>query len=906
MRIPFKTVLAAMALAASAAVSAHAAESFLQAHAPVFSSGGEFPGAKGGAEVVDDELRLHYDFNGGGRYVSARFALTERPKAKTVSFEANMPDSTEVTVRVVDATGQTFQRRFIGSTDGEWMPFSLAVDGIGAHWGGAGDGKLHLPLTGLAFLAENTINSSGVLRVRNISFSEQALTSQKAPGLPFDEAAAEASRLRDEIACALPNLERRGLGAKTRSSLAVMDYFQSWIQEDVARGFTNRAEREMRELVSVGCDAKSRIQAIAEGKVRDFPVPHFVTGPTEMSHAQIVGTREWPDGRRERGNVMLTGFGHLGRVQREQGKLPPIGNNIIQMEIGPKSVLKDEHVVDTNGLAAFFRAAELGARENVQVCLLLSPHYFPQWALKKWPHLSGCAGGFFKYCVHDENAQSVIEKYLRTVIPLVRGNPALHSVCLSNEPAQGRFGPECALRKKWPIWLERRYGTVAAMNAKWGTSYASFADVPMPKDFKNNPATPAMLEFVRFNRRAFAAFHRRMAKVIHELAPELPVHAKIMIDAGFEKSATAYSVDPAAFALLGTYNGNDAHVAYRGDRTLGDNMRGWVHDWWAMEAGYDYQRSAADKPVFNTENHIIDDREKRFVPGRHVYAALWQNAVHGQSATALWAWERVFDNGRSDFNGLILERPVCLAAWAHAALDLSRLADALAPIQNQEPTILLHHSLSSDVLGKPSVFLSCYRAASFLGQPLGVATEDMLAEFARTGIRKRPLASARVVLLPSVTHMPDSARDGLKKLEAQGVKVIACRGKPKFDDCCRPRNADDFSFLDAPTEKGLSLLFAERAAGWSLPDFPRVRSVDSEKGVYGVESHGYRTNGVSRVTFINHLAKPVRVRLEKPGHDLLSGTDVPKIFDLPSGVPMFISYPSGHELNDSERKQWNR
>ena len=295
----------------------------------------------------------------------------------------------------------------------------------------------------------------------------------------------------------------------------------------------------------------------------------------------------------------------------------------------------------------------------------------------------------------------------------------------------------------------------------------------MPKDFRGNPATPATLDFVRFSRESFAAFHRRMADVIHELAPELPVHAKIMIFADFGNNATSYSVDPAAFAQLGAYNGNDAYVSYRGDQTRGDNTRGWVHDWWTMEAGYDYQRSAADKPIFNTENHIISDREKRFIPGRHVYAALWQNAVHGQSATTHWVWERAYDDGKSDFNGLILERPVCLAAWAHASLDLNRLADALAPIQNQEPTILLHRSLSSEILGRQGAFLSCYRAASFLGQPLGVVTEEMLAEYARTGVRARPLAAARVILLPRVTHLPDAARDGLKKLAAQGVKVLA-------------------------------------------------------------------------------------------------------------------------------------
>ena len=451
MKLSALSALAAVLLAGNT----FAAESFLGTHAPKFWHGGEFPGATGRVEVVQDELRLHYDFSGGGHYVAARFLLPELPKAKRIAFEANLPDSTEVTLRIVDSTGQTFQYGFSGSTDGDWEEFSFVTEGIGSRWGGANDGILHLPLVEFAMLAENRGGAKDVLRARNIRFFEHAERPQKAPELPFDKAAAEAGRLRDDLARALPSLEEQGLGAKTSASLAVMDYFYPWILEDIARGFTNRAVRETRELVMVGRDAKARLQAIAERKVRDEPVPHFVTGPVETSHAQIIGMREWTDGRCERGNVMLTGFGHFSKVQREQEKLPPLGNHIIQMEIGPWSVLKDEHVVDTNGFASFVRASMLGMQEDVQICLLLSPHYFPQWALKKWPHLSGCAGGFFKYCVHDEHAQGVIEKYLRTVIPLVRGFPTLHSICLSNEPEQGHFGPDCALRKKWPGWLER-------------------------------------------------------------------------------------------------------------------------------------------------------------------------------------------------------------------------------------------------------------------------------------------------------------------------------------------------------------------------------------------------------------------------------------------------------------------
>ena len=123
------------------------------------------------------------------------------------------------------------------------------------------------------------------------------------------------------------------------------------------------------------------------------------------------------------------------------------------------------------------------------------------------------------------------------------------------------------------------------------------------------------------------------------------------------------------------------------------------------------------------------------------------------------------------------------------------------------------------------------------------------------------------------------------------MKVFACQGTPAFDDCGAPRDADDFPCLDATSEKRLARLLVERSAAWGLPDFPRVREPGSERGVYGVESHGYRTNGVARVTFVNHLAKPVRVRLEKPGFDLLSGTDVPAAFELQPREPKFVEYP---------------
>ena len=862
-----KTVVACVLLGLTAQ-----AVDFIDGHPPSFYPGSEFPGATGALSVTKGEIKLDYDFSKGGHYVAARFELPEKPVAREVSLEADCGPGAHITLRFVDGTGQTFQAYLPGETDG-WETFTCRVQPSGSgHWGGANDGVFHQPLTGFTVIADNLTQdllggAKNSLKVRNIRFSEKETPGyfvKQRPNQTFAELARRVGNLRDDLARELPALEKKGLGAKTRATLSVMNDFLPWILEDVARGFTNRAVREAWEMVEIGEAAKARLQRIREGRETDAPVPHYVTSPIEISHAQMIAMREWPDGRRERGNVILNGFGHFTTIQRELDKMPPLGNHILQMEIGPNSFLPTETTVNTNAIRPFLETAARAAKENVQICLLLSPHYFPDWAKRKWPHLADCKGGFFRYCVYDPDARSVLEKSLRTVIPLIRGNPALHSVCLSNEPEQGFWGDHCILRREWPKWLAKRYGDVGALNAQWKTSYASLADVAMPSNHMHNAASPATLEFIRFSRASFTEFHTWMAGIVHEMAPELPVHAKIMIFAGFNDSATYYSVDPEDFAAFSQYNGNDAC-----DWPILGSSRGWAHDWWQMEAGYDYQRSCADKPIFNTENHIIMDRSGGDICGDHVYTALWQNTVHGQAASTLWCWERAYDDGKSDFNGLFLERPSCLEAWSHASLDINRLADRLAPIQNQEPPVLILWSIASQVLSgtRAGAFLKCYRAANTLGQSLGVATERMLAQYGRDGKAVRPLAAARVVLLPDARNIPAEVRAGLNRLAAAGVKIV---------EVDRTRG-----------EKVLERWLADQSAGWNLPDVPRVRAVDSDRGVHGVESRGYRADGKSYMTVVNHASRPVKARLPSAGTDLITGRAVPALVELPPLRPLF-------------------
>ncbi|MEZ5300901.1 MAG: hypothetical protein R3F11_09655 [Verrucomicrobiales bacterium] len=124
------------------------------AHDWGFSSGQEFPGATGSLGVAEDAgqpcLKLDGDFTGGGAYVAAIRNLGGIAAQETQAFRLRYktPDAASVGIQIVDASGQTHQRRdYPLAADGAWHDLELDPAKIagGEHWGGANDGKWHGP-----------------------------------------------------------------------------------------------------------------------------------------------------------------------------------------------------------------------------------------------------------------------------------------------------------------------------------------------------------------------------------------------------------------------------------------------------------------------------------------------------------------------------------------------------------------------------------------------------------------------------------------------------------------------------------------------------------------------------------------------------------------------------------------
>lgn len=123
-----------------------------------FTNGPEFPGAKGSLTIAKDEpqagqscLKLAGDFSGGGAYVAMVRDLAPLAGAADVPairMQVKSQHATGLGVQLVDATGQTHQRKGVKVTpDGAWHEVVLRPNEIagGEHWGGANDGKWHGP-----------------------------------------------------------------------------------------------------------------------------------------------------------------------------------------------------------------------------------------------------------------------------------------------------------------------------------------------------------------------------------------------------------------------------------------------------------------------------------------------------------------------------------------------------------------------------------------------------------------------------------------------------------------------------------------------------------------------------------------------------------------------------------------
>ncbi|MBX7255193.1 MAG: beta-galactosidase [Candidatus Hydrogenedentes bacterium] len=545
----------------------------------------------------------------------------------------------------------------------------------------------------------------------------------------------------------------------------VIESFLQYVREDVAeenlehqiRGL--KAARYIDALCSTSNAALARV--LRERTILE-PFPRYQTGPVEIR-----------DGNFYQGNqpIFFTGVGHFGQVRSDTPILTQYGLNIIQIEIGPNSVLPARGIVNADAIREnIVKALDNAAAHNVMVNVLISPHYFPEWALDEHPELRECGMGFLKYCIDAPESREILRQFVSVLMPIISGHPALHSICLSNEP---QYKGRCAYsRQAFHEWLQKRHSSLNAANAAYGTSYASFDDVPVPDDALNYAL---FFDWCCFNQDRFVAFHEFLRDEIRKYDANIPVHAKVMSQAFEEPGRFEAGIDYEAFPQLGTISGNDCWNDFETEKT-GEYQQRWL----IMAMNYTLQHSVAPaNPIFNSENHIIVDGDKHYIPACHIRTAYWLEALHGQGATTTWVWDR----GQSgDLAENILTRVDCVHGLGKIALDLNRLAPQVAALQHAKAEAAIFFSHASLL---PSRNYVEEAKAAFEGAYFTDTTFDFVTESQAVAGR---LKDYKLVLVPSASHVPQPVYEAFQEYLNAGGTLIVTDDSFACDEYGRPRN----------------------------------------------------------------------------------------------------------------------
>lgn len=556
----------------------------------------------------------------------------------------------------------------------------------------------------------------------------------------------------------------------------------------------------------------------------------------------------------EAGRPYLIGYGHFDQVQNDVAKLPDLGCNLIQVELGPRQLFPSPDVIDRGFISALQSLLDRAEREGVAVDLLLSPHYMPEWYIERHPHLKKRREGFLQHCIHAPETASLMRRFLRELLPPLAGRRALAAICLSNEPMNVEEPCDFAAQS-WRQFLRSRHGTIDLLNSRWGSEYSGFDGVLLPDPLDSAVrAHPSgrWTDFARFNREVFAGWHRMISEEVRATAPGIPVHAKQMAWSWLNGAEDRSGVDPLLFARSQNLAGYNSH--HSPPSVARPQAREWLQTLEALAV----LRGIGGRRIYNSEFHLAPDAAAEHIPGGHFYSALLSAAVHGQDAAVLWLWQRATkESGAPEYG--IYHRPVAVDAIGRASFDLNRLRPEIAALQEAEDEVAILESITSRTRTgdrSPDVRQRLFSALCMAGVRPVIITE--------TALEEGRLPKAGILLLPGVTHLSPEALSGLQSYRG---RLLVCADGPlelrdEYDQLIAfPRLSEAPQINPGrlpPAELAQRLLPVLRAAGAA----PLIRPVNKMgQPLENVVSHSVRSGDHLLVALCNYGAAPAEVRL---------------------------------------------
>jgi hypothetical protein len=600
---------------------------------------------------------------------------------------------------------------------------------------------------------------------------------------------AESARLLGELDGLLDKARAKGIDVSYPTvSRTVIHNFIGWSKRDLGASeapIVARGAGVADYLISCGQRAIAETRNLLINGTHK-PIPRYTPGSVQIRNGAFY---------QEDTPVFLNGFGHFSQVHRDIPIFNDYGFNMIQIIISPSCVRPDS--VATAPIKQLVSDLDSAAKHGIAVDLLIADT-FPGWVLEQNPDMKVDMGGSLCFNIQHPTARRILKRYLDALIPAIAKHPALFSICLTNEPSYNDDGP--ISQREFHRWLMRKHGTIAKLNTVYGTSYTNISDVPLPTRkgaFVGESPRPIWYDWCRYNMDRVIEHHRWMRDVIHSMAPDLRVHVKIqgrVFDGQWE---FPYGVDPEKFTRLGRITGGD-NWSYSRTGLHRDFAQGWRRQ--AMF--YDLQRSISpDNPIFNSENHPIQDANPKWVSGDHIRTMLWQGVMHGQGASTSWVWEHSIKQTGSIAQS-ILTRPNAVEASGRTALDMLRLGKEAVALQQAKADVAILFTPTSTPRNEAYLNESknAYRGLYFCDTPIRFVTDQMAYE--------GRLTDYRVLVAPGNTFLPDSTTEAVTRFVRNGGMLVMAGDAFTHDEYGHKRDRKSTSLLRNST--------ATRDTTWKL------------------------------------------------------------------------------------------
>lgn len=630
---------------------------------------------------------------------------------------------------------------------------------------------------------------------------------------------------------------------------------------------------QMKETAEVLDRTEARLSSLSRGEVGVYERVDLRDGKITYDSSGFWFTPEGGESR----PVVLGGFGHFEDSVNDAQFLAELGSTFSQGERGPWDT-------DRNGVPDAKARSMPGDIEKkfvfgIRTDMLLSPHYFPKWIIDEHPDMRQTPESA-KQILEDVNINhpvyiETVSNWINSIVPIVKDCPGLFSFCITNEPGYEFSGRDSYSRPLWTAYLEKKHGTIQVLNKRYGTSYGSFEEVPVPeRAFPNEEsALPAYYDWVRFNQQNVANWHRWMNDLVKRNAPNIPTHVKYVMDHFDPRpqaerthgGVLAKGIDPEIISEFTDLAGTDT-VAF-----IGSDQGRYSFPWQRTELTYDFMHSIRRRPVIDTELHfIIDGHPAESIPAEHLRLVLWLGALHNRTAFANWIWT---EPGGFSTSGSVKLRPASLFGASEAILDLNRLAEEIRAVNEAPANVALLYSptLLFWQESYPRTLIDLYTALSFAGHKVTFISEKQLAE------RNYP-EQVKMLFLPRATHVSDETVSNLQRFAGGGGKLVPVgEGNLAFNEYNQPREGVSLPSpiqISATPEQATGAIKSVMTGDLPLP--PVLIDKNTNTQAWGVEYRVVRKNNSELISVVNLRSSPIRLGFEGKGwrKDLLTGKRV--------------------------------